>query len=137
MDDAAGEDVEIGARRVSKTAYTLFAGEAPVHLATLKEEYGTLKAHGVVSDAMLQAVHGLDILARGLALPEVQRLAEAFARALDSLSLEPLSEEEEALVADAVEAAEQHVDHVLDLHEPSSADELCARLSAATRSDGS
>ena len=128
--DLSDEGIDLGARRVSKTAFTLFAGEAPVHLATLRDEFETLKAHGIVSDAMLQAVHGLEALARGLEIPEVQQLTGSFALALDTLSLEPLSDEEETLIAEAMDAIEQHVDHVLDLHEPSAHAELCARLFA-------
>jgi hypothetical protein len=128
--DLSDEEIDVGARRVSKTAFTLFAGEAPVHLATLREEIETLKSHGIVSDAMLQSVHGLEALARGLAIPEVQQLTGSFALALEALAVETLSEDEETLVAEAVDALEQHVDHVLDLHEPSAAPDLCARLIA-------
>jgi hypothetical protein len=128
MDD---ELLEIGSRRVSKTAYTLFAGEAPVHVTVLREELETLRVHGIVSDAMLEAARGMNAASRGLALVELAQLAASFAGALEALALEALSEDEESLVAQGIEALADDAARLLELHEPSAHPELTARLAGA------
>jgi hypothetical protein len=132
------EPLEIGSRRVSRTAFTLFAGDAPVRVATLKEEYETLCAHGIVSDAMLDAARGFATLARDLGITELQQIATGFARALECLSVETLSGDEEALVLQAIQALEASATRVIDLQEPSAADELVSWLAnVCVRGDAS
>ena len=132
------EPLAIGSRRVSRTAFTLFAGDAPVRLATLKEEYETLCAHGIVSDAMLEAARGFDALSRDLGIAELQQISGNFTRALECLSVEALSGDEEALVAQAIQALELNATRIIDLQEPSAADELVSWLAnVCVRADAS
>lgn len=123
--------IELGSGRVSKTQFALFAGEAHLHLGTLKDEHETLKAHGIITDAMLQAVQSLAGIAGTVQLTALQQLASACERTLQVLAIAPLSEQEEALVGDAVEALDQRVQQALDLHDPAPAGELLDRLEHA------
>jgi chemosensory pili system protein ChpA (sensor histidine kinase/response regulator) len=120
--------VEVGTQRISATLFTLFSGEARMRLAALKEEHETLKAHGVITDEMMRAVHTLAGIAGTVQLDALRALAYAFEQALSSLALGPLSPEEEALIEQATDAVEHRVMQALDLVEPAPAPELVVRL---------
>src|SRR5712691_11852860 len=53
------EFVQLGAHQVSTTLFAIFSGEARAHVSAIREEHETLRQHGVVSDALLRAVHTL------------------------------------------------------------------------------
>src|SRR6267143_660080 len=53
------EFVELGEHRVSTTLFAIFSGEARAHVSAIREEHETLRQHGVVSAALLRAVHTL------------------------------------------------------------------------------
>ena len=128
--------VQIGTQRISATVFTLFSGEARMHLCALKEEHETLKAHGIITDAMLGTVHALAGIAGTVRLEELRALALALERALSSLARGPVPSEEEAIIAQATDAMDRMVMQALELAEPSGAPELVERLeqlaSAAT-----
>jgi chemosensory pili system protein ChpA (sensor histidine kinase/response regulator) len=120
--------VEVGGQRVSTTLYTIFSGEAHMHLGKLKEEHETLKVHGVITDEMLRAAHTLAGIAGTVQLETLHDFAQALERSLSALSLEPLSGDEETLIEEAIDAVERMVLNALELAEPAPAPELIERL---------
>ncbi len=120
--------VDIGNQRISATLYTIFSGEARMHLATLKGEHETLKVHGVITDEMMRSAHTLAGIAGTVQLAALRDMGRALDRALSALSLGPLSADEEALVDAAVEAVERMVVEALGLAEPTPSPELVERL---------
>ncbi|OFZ97839.1 MAG: hypothetical protein A3H35_13920, partial [Betaproteobacteria bacterium RIFCSPLOWO2_02_FULL_62_17] len=121
-------EVDIGGQLVSRSLFELFSGEARTHMAALKTEYEVLKGHGVITDAMLLAVHTLAGIAGTVHFDNLRVLASAFDRALSSLSLAELSSDEEDLVGQAIAAIERMVVEALGLAEPTPAPELLERL---------
>ena len=77
---------------------------------------------------MLHAVHTLTGMCGTVQLQGLHELAGAFERALSTLALGPLSDDEAALVAEAVGAIEESIEQALELVEPVRADALIARL---------
>ncbi|MFM9971269.1 MAG: response regulator [Burkholderiales bacterium] len=120
--------VEIAGQQVSKSLFELFGEEARKHVATLKTELEVLKGHGIVTDAMLLAVHSLSGVAATVHFDNLRDLSSAFARALAPLSLEPLSSDEEDLIEQAIQTTERMVVEALGLAEPTPAPELLERL---------
>ncbi len=120
--------LEIGAQQVSTTVFTLFSGEARMRITELKEEQETLKAHGIISDAMMRSVHTLAGIAGTVRIGSLHALAAALEQALSSLALAPLSSDEEALVQQAIESLEQMVMQAIELSMPESVPELVQRL---------
>jgi len=122
------EFVKLGENRVSKTLFTIFSGEARSRVAAIREEHETLRQHGVVSDALLRAVHTLAGTAGTVKISTLSDLGYAFERALQKLATGGLSEEEQSLVGEAVGTIETMVDSVIELRVPLAIPELVARL---------
>ena len=126
--EEGADDLDIGGQRVSQSLFELFSGEARTHMATLKVEYDVLKGHGVVTDAMLLSAHTLAGIAGTVHFDNLQAFASAFDRALNTLSLGPLSSDEEDLVEQALAVIERMVVEALGLAEPTPEPELLDRL---------
>lgn len=126
--DDVSEFVEIAGEQVSKSLFDLFSEEARGHVATLKAEFEVTKSHGVITDAMLLAVHSLSGVAGTMHFDNLRDLSSSFARALAPLSLEPLSGDEEDLIEQSIEATERMVVEALGLAEPTPMPELIDRL---------
>ena len=122
------EFVQLGEHRVSKTLFTIFSGEARSHVAAIREEHETLRQHGVVSDALLRAVHTLAGTAGTVKISALSGLGFAFETALQKLATSELSEEEQSLVGEAVGTIETMVASVVELIVPPANPELVARL---------
>ena len=121
-------EVDIGGQRISRSLFELFSSEARTHMAALKTEFEVLKGHGVITDAMLLAVHTLAGIAGTVHFDNLRVLASAFDRALSVLSVAELSSDEEDLVEQAIVAIEQMVVEALGLAEPTPAPQLLDRL---------
>ena len=129
-DDHPADFVEIAGEQVSKSLFDLFREEVREHVATLKTEFEVLKGHGVITDAMLLAVHSLSGVAGTVRFDNLRDLCVSFARALAPLSRASLSGDEEDLIEQAIEATEKMVVEALGLAEPTPNPELIDRLEA-------
>jgi chemosensory pili system protein ChpA (sensor histidine kinase/response regulator) len=120
--------VQLGAHRVSTTLFTIFSGEARAHIATIKEEHETLRLHGVVSDALLRAVHTLAGTSGTVKISALSDLGYALERVLQVLATSELSEGEQLLVGEAIDTLEAMVAGVIELRVPQPVPELIALL---------
>jgi len=123
--------VDLDGQRIYTTDFALFSGEAHAHLAALHAEHDTLVNHGIVTDDMLGAAHGLAQAAAGVDLAALRDLARAFERALTQLANDSLSEGELALMAEALEVVDSMVTAAVSLRQPRPAPELIVRLENA------
>jgi chemosensory pili system protein ChpA (sensor histidine kinase/response regulator) len=122
------ELVQIGGYGVSKTLFAIFSGEARAHVSAIREEHETLRQHGVVSDALLRAVHTLAGTSGTVKVSSLSDLGYALEKALQKLATSELSEEEQSLVGDAIDTLETMVASVVELRVPPAVPELVARL---------
>src|SRR5229473_847063 len=122
------ELVQIGGYGVSKTLFAIFSGEARAHVGAIREEHETLRQHGVVSDALLRAVHTLAGTSGTVKISTLSDLGYALEKALQKLATSELSEEEQSLVGEAIDTIETMVASVVELRVPPSVPELVARL---------
>ena len=120
--------VQLGAHRVSTTLFSIFSGEARAHIAAIKEEHETLRQHGVVSDALLRAVHTLAGTSGTVKISPLSNLGYALERALQVLANSELSEGEQLLVGEAIDTLEAMVASVIELRVPKPVPELIALL---------
>jgi chemosensory pili system protein ChpA (sensor histidine kinase/response regulator) len=122
------EFVQLGAHRVSTTLFTIFSGEARAHVAAIKEEHETLRQHGVVSDALLRAVHTLAGTSGTVKISALSDLGYSLERALQVLASSELSEAEQLLVGEAIDTLETMVAGVVELRVPQPVPALIALL---------
>src|SRR5213594_1815867 len=122
------EFVELGEHRVSTTLFAIFSGEARAHVNAIREEHETLRQHGVVSDALLRAVHTLAGTSGTVKISALSDLGYALEKALQKLATSELSEDEQSLVGEAIDTIETMVTGVVELRVPRSVPELVARL---------
>ncbi|HKW39019.1 MAG TPA: Hpt domain-containing protein [Burkholderiales bacterium] len=122
------EFVQLGAHRVSATLFTIFSGEARAHIAVIKEEHETLRQHGIVSDALLRAVHTLAGTAGTVKILPLSDLGYSLERALQVLAASELSEGEQLLVGEAIDTLEAMVAGVVELRVPQPVPALIALL---------
>ena len=120
--------VQLGGHRVSTTLFTIFSGEARAHIAVIKEEHETLRQHGVVSDALLRAVHTLAGTSGTVKISALSDLGYALERALQVLASSELSEAEQLLVGEAIDTIEAMVARVIELRVPQPVPALIALL---------
>src|SRR5215471_6946228 len=127
---AAGPDafVQMGENRVSTTLFTIFSGEAREHIAAIKEEHETLRQHGVVSDALLRAVHTLAGTSGTVKISALSDLGYSLERALQVLATSELSEGEQLMVGEAIDTLEAMVAGVVELRVPQPVPALIALL---------
>jgi len=127
---AAGleEFVQLGAHRVSTTLFAIFSGEARAHVGAIREEHETLRQHGVVSDALLRAVHTLAGTSGTVKISALSDLGYALEKALQKLATSELSEDEQSLVGEAIDTIETMVASVVELRVPRAVPALVARL---------
>ncbi len=125
---AEGESVQLGEHQVSTTLFTIFSGEARSHVATIREEHETLRQHGVVTDTLMRAVHTLAGNSGTVRISALSDLGYALEKALQKLAVSELSEEEQALVGEAIDAVEAMVMGVLEFRVPGPVPALVARL---------
>jgi chemotaxis protein histidine kinase CheA len=110
--------VQLGAHRVSTTLFTIFSGEARAHIDVIKGEHETLRQHGVVSDALLRAVHTLAGTSGTVKISPLSDLGYALERVLQVLAASELSEAEQLLVGEAIDTLEAMVANVVELRVP-------------------
>jgi chemosensory pili system protein ChpA (sensor histidine kinase/response regulator) len=122
------EFVQLGANRVSTTLFTIFSGEARAHIAAIKEEHETLRQHGVVSDALLRAVHTLAGTSGTVKIAALSDLGYSLERALQVLATSELSEGEQLMVGEAIDTLEAMVAGVVELRVPQPVPALIALL---------
>ena len=122
------EFVQLGAHRVSTTLFAIFSGEARAHVSAIREEHETLRQHGVVSDALLRAVHTLAGTSGTVKISTLSDLGYALEKALQKLATSELSEDEQSLVGEAIDTIETMVANVVELRVPRAVPELVARL---------
>jgi chemosensory pili system protein ChpA (sensor histidine kinase/response regulator) len=126
-EDAEGF-VQLGAHRVSTTLFTIFSGEARAHIEVIKEEHETLRQHGIVSDALLRAVHTLAGTSGTVKISALSDLGYALERVLQLLAASELSEAEQLLVGEAIDTLEAMVAGVIELRVPQGVPALIALL---------
>ena len=122
------EFVQLGGYRVSTTLFAIFSGEARAHVSAIREEHETLRQHGVVSDALLRAVHTLAGTSGTVKISTLSDLGYALEKALQKLATSELSEDEQSLVGEAIDRLEAMVASVVELRVPRAVPELVARL---------
>src|SRR5712691_11497495 len=122
------EFVELGEHRVSTTLFAIFSGEARAHVNAIREEHDTLRQHGVVSDALLRAVHTLAGTSGTVKISALSDLGYALEKALQKLATSELSEDEQSVVGEAIDTIETMVTSVVELRVPRPVPELVARL---------
>jgi chemosensory pili system protein ChpA (sensor histidine kinase/response regulator) len=120
--------VQLGAHRVSTTLFTIFSGEARAHISAIKAEHETLRQHGVVSDALLRAVHTLAGTSGTVKISALSDLGYALERVLQVLATSELSEAEQLLVGEAIDTLEAMVAGVIELRVVQPVPELIALL---------
>jgi chemosensory pili system protein ChpA (sensor histidine kinase/response regulator) len=122
------EFVQLGAHRVSTTLFTIFSGEARAHIVAIKDEHETLRQHGVVSDALLRAVHTLAGTSGTVKISALSDLGYSLERALQVLASSELSEGEQLMVGEAIDTLEAMVAGVVELRVPQPVPALIALL---------
>jgi chemosensory pili system protein ChpA (sensor histidine kinase/response regulator) len=122
------EFVQLGENRVSTTLFTIFSGEAREHIAAIKGEHETLRQHGVVSDALLRAVHTLAGTSGTVKISALSDLGYSLERALQVLATSELSEGEQLMVGEAIDTMEAMVAGVVELRVPQPVPALIALL---------
>jgi chemosensory pili system protein ChpA (sensor histidine kinase/response regulator) len=122
--------IELGGQRLSTMLFTIFCGEAKAHVTAIRDEHETLKQHGIVTDTLLRAVHTLAGIGGTVKLAALCDLGFAFEHALHKLATSELSEEEQALVGETIDAIEQMVEEGIELRVPAPLPDLVARLTA-------
>jgi chemosensory pili system protein ChpA (sensor histidine kinase/response regulator) len=122
------EFVQLGTHRVSTTLFAIFSGEARAHVSAIREEHETLRQHGVVSDALLRAVHTLAGTSGTVKISTLSDLGYALEKVLQKLATSELSEDEQSLVGEAIDTIETMVASVVELRVPRAVPELVARL---------
>src|SRR5882672_181220 len=120
--------VQLGAHRVSTTLFTIFSGEARAHIDVIKGEHETLRQHGVVSDALLRAVHTLAGTSGTVKISPLSDLGYSLERALQVLATSELSEGEQLMVGEAIDTLEAMVAGVVELRVPQPVPALIALL---------
>ena len=125
---AANESVMLGDQEVSATVFTLFSGEAHSLLTAIREEFETLKQHGIISDAMLRATHTLAGISGTVGLAELRRVAKAFEAALTRLGTDALSTDEEDLVGFTIDALDAMITSAVNLRVQAADESLLDRL---------
>src|SRR5438552_10767070 len=125
---APEEFVQLGEHRVSTTLFAIFSGEARAHVIAIREEHETLSQHGVVSDALLRAVHTLAGTSGTVKISALSDLGYALEKALQKLATSELSEDEQSLVGEAIDTIETMVTSVVELRVPRPVPELVAQL---------
>ena len=120
--------VQLGSNRVSTTLFTIFSGEARAHITAIKEEHETLRQHGVVSDALLRAVHTLAGTSGTVKISALSDLGYSLERALQVLATSELSEGEQLMVGEAIDTLEAMVAGVVELRVPQPVPALIAVL---------
>jgi chemosensory pili system protein ChpA (sensor histidine kinase/response regulator) len=120
--------VQLGENRVSTTLFTIFSGEARAHIASIKQEHETLRQHGVVSDALLRAVHTLAGTSGTVKISALSDLGYSLERALQVLATSELSEGEQLMVGEAIDTLEAMVAGVVELRVPQPVPALIALL---------
>src|SRR5882672_9734291 len=120
--------VQLGSNRVSTTLFTIFSGEARAHITAIKEEHETLRQHGVVSDALLRAVHTLAGTSGTVKISALSDLGYSLERALQVLATSELSEGEQLMVGEAIDTLEAMVAGVVELRVPQPVPALIALL---------
>src|SRR5262249_25745900 len=120
--------VQLGENRVSTTLFTIFSGEAREHIAAIKDEHETLRQHGVVSDALLRAVHTLAGTSGTVKISALSDLGYSLERALQVLATSELSEGEQLMVGEAIDTMEAMVAGVVELRVPQPVPALIALL---------
>jgi chemosensory pili system protein ChpA (sensor histidine kinase/response regulator) len=130
------EFVQLGAHRVSTTLFTIFSGEARAHIAQIKEEHETLRQHGVVSDALLRAVHTLAGTSGTVKISALSDLGYSLERALQVLATSELSEGEQLMVGEAIDTVEAMVAGVVELRVPQPVPALIALLDRVGEATG-
>lgn len=128
---AEGEPtVEIGARKVTLSVFTLFSGEARNHASTLQAELDNLATHSIVTDDMMAAAHSLAGVAATVGMETLQALARALEDALQALAVDTVGEAEQEMVAQVVEALADMVDEGSEARMPAPRADLVERLQA-------
>src|SRR5206468_9320857 len=120
--------VQLGSSRVSTTLFTIFSGEAREHISAIKEEHETLRLHGVVSDALLRAVHTLAGTSGTVKISALSDLGYSLERALQVLANSELSEGEQLMVGEAIDTLEAMVAGVVEMRVPQPVPALIALL---------
>src|SRR5882672_3749837 len=120
--------VQLGSSRVSTTLFTIFSGEAREHISAIKEEHETLRQHGVVSDALLRAVHTLAGTSGTVKISALSDLGYSLEGALQVLANSELSEGEQLMVGEAIDTLEAMVAGVVELRVPQPVPALIALL---------
>src|SRR5258705_10875022 len=87
-----------------------------------------MRQHGVVSDALLRAVHTLAGTSGTVKVSTLSDLGYALEKALQKLATSELSEEEQSLVGEAIDTLETMVASVVELRVPPAVPMLVARL---------
>src|SRR5258705_8791511 len=87
-----------------------------------------MRQHGVVSDALLRAVHTLPGTSGTVKVSALSDLGYALEKALQKLATSELSEEEQSLVGEAIDTLETMVASVVELRVPPAVPALVARL---------
>ncbi len=122
------EFVDLGGHPVSTILFTIFSGEARSHVAAIREEHETLRQHGVVTDTLMRAVHTLAGTSGTVKIAALSDLGYAFEKALQKLATSELSEDEQALVGEAIDTVDAMVTSVIELRAPQAVPQLVARL---------
>jgi len=120
--------VQLGSSRVSTTLFTIFSGEAREHISAIKQEHETLRQHGVVSDALLRAVHTLAGTSGTVKISALSDLGYSLERSLQVLANSELSEGEQLMVGEAIDTLEAMVAGVVELRVPQPVPALIALL---------
>ena len=120
--------VRLGENEISATLFTLFSGEARMHVHAMREESEILRDHGIITDNLLRAVHTLGGICGTVKLEAPRDLAHALEHALEQLMISALSEQEQNLVNESVDALAGMVDAGLELSVPEEIPGLIDRL---------
>ena len=126
-----GEFVAVGEHQVSRSLFEVFAAEAKSHLQILAQEHEVLAQQAVITDELIRAAHTLAGISATIGVHAVHDLGHALEHALQALSASTLSETEEALVGEAIDALSSMVDQVMLQNQPRGRSDLIDRLRRA------
>ncbi|MBI4289890.1 MAG: Hpt domain-containing protein [Betaproteobacteria bacterium] len=112
------EFVVIGEHQVARTVFQAFSKAAKGLLATLAAEREILLTHGVITDAMMRATHELAEICATVGAEAARELGRALERALQALGATALSESEESLIVQTIDALGETVNTIETLRRP-------------------
>lgn len=124
--------VAIGEKQVSRSLFAVFTAEAKSNLQTMALEREVLVQQAVITDALIRAAHTLAGISATVGVDALRDLGYALEHALQALAAGTLSEAEERLVGESIDALSSMVEQAVLQTQPGGRPDVIDRLRRAT-----